>query len=338
MLPTDPSARARAGHRPPSRPTGPPPPTTSACGTWAVRDGGTDLGLWPLVEALDRGAHATSPGGGALLRVQQPGPGSDGAVGHDGHDVELGWLPLGGDHPLVTLMGFAAPPSWLALGVASSGRAVALDGSDRVGDARFTVLTDRSGASAGLLHRDGRTTRMAETPVGAVADACHRALGLATPPPPATTLELWTIWWLDHLVEAAVDPGGSGPVRSWADAVTHHPATWLSWPGRRRHDDTLAVPPPGPEPSVLAASAQAVADAWPWSRLRDDPGVLDHPAPGLAADLAAWMDDGMFARWALSRYPSPADLLDACCAVLPVDVAVRLATVVVAAFGGWPAR
>jgi hypothetical protein len=71
------------------------------------------------------------------------------------------------------------------------------------------------------------------------------------------------------------------------------------------------------DPVALAASAQALAEAWPWSRLREDPAVVDVLGPPPAPELAVWMDDGMWARWLLSRLPAADDLLAAVHALLP---------------------
>jgi hypothetical protein len=100
------------------------------------------------------------------------------------------------------------------------------------------------------------------------------------------------------------------------------------------------VGPPGDEPltvldpASLAGAAAALARAWPWARLRADPSVLDVTGPPPTADVAAWMDDGMWARWLLARLPTPDDLMAAVHALLPAALAEGVEIVARAA---WPA-
>jgi len=76
----------------------------------------------------------------------------------------------------------------------------------------------------------------------------------------------------------------------------------------RRWDDALASQPP----------------VTTWTHLRH----LARDAPGFGA-LAAWMDDGMFARWLLGGHPSLGQLLDNADARLPKTIALRLRSHVV---------
>lgn len=277
-----------------------------------------------LVLAADRELHAAGVDG-AVLRV--------GGLAPAGPD--LAWFPLDGAHPLDVLLGFAAPAHWSALGVSCTGRGQVLAGGDGPAagpparpvaePVRITVLLHRTGAATGLVRRGERTTALADPPAGTVADACRRALGLPTAPPPPSTLGWWTLVWLDRVVERAVGGPGTAPA-SWAEVARLHPAASPAGPH--------PCPPDGvPDPAGLAAAAAALAEAWPWHRLRAEPEVADVPGQPVPAALAAWMDDGMWARWLLARLPTRADLLGAVQALLHPDLAAAVAVVAGAA---WP--
>src|SRR3546814_8885037 len=62
--------------------------------------------------------------------------------------------------------------------------------------------------------------------------------------------------------------------------------------------------------ATLVTAARAHAACWPWARLRLEPGGAPLP-PGneLPSHVAAWMDDGFYARWALGAFPSAARLV-----------------------------
>lgn len=238
------------------------------------------------------------------------------------------WLPLDGAHPLDVLLGFRAPPHWRALGVSCSGRSYALDGTDRAGRSepapvggpepvQMTVMVDRDGGTAGVLRRGDHVSPMADGPQGAVADACRRALGVATAPAPASTLGLWTLAWLDRVVDAAARQGVDDRFRSWSAVARLHAAA-----------DPVAPDGGAPSPAALAVAAAALAEAWPWARLRAEPGVADVPGLPASAELAAWMDDGMWARWLLAQLPAPDDLVAAVHALLPPVLADGVMVVV----------
>ena len=229
----------------------------------------------------------------------------------------LVWFPLDGAHPLELLLRFVAPGHWTAIGVAGAGWAHTLDDSGRrqvgsgLGEVFVTVLVHRSGAAATLMQQGVHTpAAIPEPPEGTVADACRRALGLPTAAPPASTTGLWSLCWLDRLVDAA----GSRPrsaLRDWPSVASLHPA---------------AGPEPVPaDPIALARACKALAAAWPWSRLRAHPKAVDLPGLEASPDLAHWMDDGMWARWLLSAFPARNDLLDSVHSLYPRDLAHAIA-------------
>ena len=249
---------------------------------------------------------------GAILHVNELAP----------HGRRATWSPLDGAHPLDLLLGFVAPPHWRAVGVSCVGVSRRLDGGGPDLPVTVTVLVERSGAVAAVMRQAGAVTVMSEPPEGVVADACRRALGLPTAPPPPSTAGLWALVWLDRVVDAAgCAPLGSG-VRSWAAVAGLHPAAGPLG------DRPAAVA----DPTALAAAASRLARAWPWSRLRTDPSAVGLPGPAPAARLAGWMDDGMWARWLLARLPAPDDLMAAVHALLSPALATGVAVVARAAW------
>jgi hypothetical protein len=254
--------------------------------------------------------HLADDPRGALLRL------------HDGQITTecLGWLSLDGAHPLDVLAGFVAPDDWRAIGVCATGRAHEPAGTSEV---TFTLLVDRGGATASLLQRGGELEVLPGRPDGLVADACRRALGLPTAPPPGSSLALWTVIWLDRVVAEAHARSPGQPAPTWSSVAGLHPAS-----GSRG----------GADPVALALDAAALAEAWPWGRLRAEPAMADLPGVSPSPALAHWMDDGMWARWLIAELPSVAGLLDAARALLPPVVGDAVGLVVAAAVrtSGWP--
>jgi hypothetical protein len=278
-----------------------------------------------LAACVDEADAALAPttSDGAILRVA--------TLGADGPD-DLAWFPLDGGHPLDVLLGFVAPDHWMALGVSTPGHAHPVGDDGRVvrsadpSRIRVTVLFDRSGRAAGRLRQGGEVAALPGSPEGVVTDACRRCLGLATGPPPATTALLWTLTWLDRLVDAAGGATTSRRPASWADVARLHPAASSPPPGPEADV--------GPEPGALAAATVALAEAWPWSRLRADPSLVDVPGALPEPHVIRWMDDGMWARWLLSTFPTIDDLVAAVWGLLPDRVASAVVEVVDGSPGG----
>jgi hypothetical protein len=297
-------------------------------GNAAGTPGGTDR---PSPSPSPPPGHGEPPASGAaeLLALARGVDADLTDAGVDGAVVRISTVPserlsafaLDGAHPLRLLLRFVAPSWWTALGVSSTGQAHPLDADGRPRSrpdspkVRVTVLLGRDGASAGVLRHDDGVTPMPDPPEGVVADACRRALGLATMPPPAGSAELWTLAWLDRIVDAAVRRDGSPRLADWPAIAALHPAVG---PSRQV-----------PDPPALVAAAAALAEAWPWSRLRAEPNVVSIPGVDQSPATAAWMDDGMWARWLLAGLPARADLLAAVHDLLPGPAADAVSRVVV---------
>jgi hypothetical protein len=239
--------------------------------------------LQSLATIVDQ-ATADTPGH-VLVRVEGPYQ----------PDVNLGLKPLGEGHPFDELAGFVAPDDWTVLGLRTSGTARHLDrpGGEPQRIAS-TFLIDRRGREASVLRFDGEVIESPGRASGTIPDTCRRVMGLATDPPPGTTELLWSAMWLDRIVERWAQPQRRCDLTSFAQLAILHPAVHAPSP-----PDLLAVA----DPASLARVARPHAAATPWDRLRRAEEPLHLPDGGLSPDIARWMDDGFFARWALGAYP-----------------------------------
>lgn len=270
----------------------------------------------------------------------------------------MGWVDLRGVDLHDALLGFVAPEDWWAVGlhVAGSvipdgdrGRGRGRAGRHRsAGRVRVTAFVARDGRAVSVVRRRGRADTIDEPPSGLVGDSLRRALRLPTPPPPDTTTGYWVALWLDRLVAAAAagpPPGGSATGHAWPSVAALHPARAEAGAG-------------APTPAGLAAATGRLAARWPWPRLRfhlpatlaalsagaPRSGVAGAAAPNAHAwpsddlpglptrAIAAWMDDGMFARAVDGALPPATDLFDACAHLLPPGVVAQVAATIEATF------
>lgn len=223
------------------------------------------------------------------------------ALAPDGEDIDLGIKVLEPDtHPFPALAGFTAPPAWDVFGVRVHGTAHALDDGTTT-RTTATFLCTRSGEEASILRRGDTATVVRDRAAGTVPDTCRRVLGLPTDPAPRSTALLWTMLWLDAvLARWSEEPAQRRHLQSFEAVAALHPAVI----GR---DDADA-------PAALVRVGREHASRWSWPRLRAEPDAAALPDGPLPVDIAAWMDDGFFARWCLGAFPHPAvlagDLVD----------------------------
>lgn len=199
--------------------------------------------------------------------------------------------------PVGSLLGWHAPPDvdtlvfvgeGTATAAGAAGRPLPPEGGGRP-TVRVVVAVDRAGHEAGRL-RVGTTVEHRPPAGGRLLDALHRCLGLATPPAAASTAGLLAALWLGALA----DHHGA-PRLGWAAALRLHPAAGAldaAAPTGVGAGDGPALPEAALEEAIVAAPR-----VWTWDRLRvatAEVGTLDLLCP---ADLAGWMDEGMFARW-----------------------------------------
>ena len=228
-----------------------------------------------------------------------------------------------GQHPLDLLLGFVAPPAWTAIGLVCFGWAAppedgALEAErhtttgrrpsqhPRRQRVRVTTLVDRDGDERATATLDDGTV-VDEPGTGTVTDALRRCLRLPTAPPPVGSAELFAALWL-------ADVAAAGRPLSWTETALRHPALRLLAEHRQR-----------PQPEELIGFARSLHRAVPWEQLRQraadgrrDGGI------GVEPSLAAWMDDGMFARWVLGGLPPLPRLLTDAARHLSPDVLRRV--------------
>lgn len=239
--------------------------------------------------------------GHVLAHLQEPR--SEVTLGLKSSDVAV--------HPFQLLAGFTAPAEWWAFGIRARGRARHLDDPGRVTEGiATTFLIDREGAEASVLRSGDVVTPLTGPAMGTIADLCRRVLGVPTPPAPASTDLLWATLWLDAVLTEWGRPERRRAISADLAALTAlHPATG--------GEGTASL-------SAFASAAAAHSRQWTWSALRHAAEQLALPDGPLPAEVAAWMDDGFYARWALGAYPALTTLATDLCALLGRDLGPRL--------------
>jgi hypothetical protein len=242
-------------------------------------------------------------------------------------EIELSLRPVDG-HPVDELAGFAAPPEWRVLGVVAPGRAHAF--GDRTPPPDRIVIShvvSRDGSSAWICETidgpasEGTADGLDDAGHGRIDDALRRGLGLPTHPPGHEPVALWARLWLDAVLAAvAADPARSW---TWVDVAVLHPAARLlldsSSPSPIDGRDEVA--------DAMPRLAELLSAGRPWAELRSACSCGDWPVEWLPADLAAWMDDGIFSRWMLDGLAPCGDLLDALGDLAPVALTDRIRSV-----------
>lgn len=248
-----------------------------------MRSLGTDGLLVHLAELLGRAVSEES---------------ADAAVGIviDDEGVELHILPAPpGQHAAAALIGFHAPPEWSAIGVVAKGRARSVGaGPDRVQHVVVVHLQSRLGPSASLVGSSATALRASpDAAQGRIVEVCQRCIDQPTGPVAHSPLQWWAASWLDRLCSQPT----LELVSAESDLVAQFPA------GR----------PFGPDQdfAALAHHGRLLDQTCPWSVLRQACATGAISVPGVEAEVASWMDDGMFERWALAEVaPLPVALAE----------------------------
>jgi hypothetical protein len=246
------------------------------------------------------------------LLLADLGTGFSVGIARDGEDLELHVRPLV-EHPVSELLGFTAPDSWWAFGVATTGRAhpVAEEGRaaevTRAAEVRLVHLVARDGTThSTVTHDDGRQLLQGgDTSQGLIDDICKRALGLPTSLPRTEVIELFARMWLFDVLGCLEPP----TCPTWAAIASLHPAVGVV----RATDPSLAAL----AADRLITSGRLLAQGNPWPQLRASCVSGQQPIDGVTADEAAWLDDGSFSRLVESMWPDLTDLVDALSTMLP---------------------
>ena len=250
-----------------------------------------------LLEAA--GDQVASQGCPAWVRVLDPPDG----------DPEEGFA-LALSHDSDALMGWVATPDCQAVGLVATGRLRSLEGGPLPSTDAADPGRDRL-RMACLVTRDGEVAWKAEAPPdaqdhaipyeppkeGRVLDCLRRCFALPTPPPPVSPSRLQTVAWLVAIYDRTTKATGR---LTWTEVSRLHPVAQV-----------LGAEMAGPGGDLLPGLLRVAGSAWSWEEFRQwarRHSGLEHI---VAPDLAAWMDEGMFARWILSELPGPDELLAA---------------------------
>ncbi|HVA73101.1 MAG TPA: hypothetical protein VNF71_00870 [Acidimicrobiales bacterium] len=261
----------------------------------------------------------------------------------DDDDEESGFAVDASSEPQA-LLGWTAPPECVAVGVVATGRlrvdpsaAGGWSGDGRsFGDVyqdlaqiegsriRMCCVVGRSGDVGWHLEGPHGVRGTSAPEAGRLLDCLKRCLGLATPPPPEPAAELHAAAWIASVLEAAME---SPRPLTWSDVTRLHPLARLlagDLGGPTGGEDAEdGVEGDVEKPDELADMIRIAANAWSWPEIRAQAaggnleGLVD-------ARMAAWMDDGMFARWLLSLVPPVEQLIGAVRAYLVPSAAARL--------------
>lgn len=206
------------------------------------------------------------------------------------------------------LFGFDAPPQWSAIGVMATGRSTIIDQPGQPQQAVVVVhLQGRSGESVSLSGPPGGPLTASSTRgQGRIVDICRRCLGLGTDPPAGSPLQWWVARWLDQL---CAEPA--------LELVTDERQLVNSFPAGLPFDAA-------PDLASLLGHAHLLASSCPWSLVRSGVAGGALSAPGISSEAAAWMDDGMFQRWAAGEVPPLLHSLAELQARLPERIATAL--------------
>lgn len=193
------------------------------------------------------------------------------------------------DAPEHALLGFVLPNRFEAIGVfaCSVVRRRQLR-HDR--DATLAVAATRGGQALTRIASPADGVTKASNPQGWVVDACLRAVGHATLPPDCHSVELPLSRWLDRLM-VTILAADNGRSLDWSMAVELCPV-----PDRWKTHD----------PHRLGVTMGSTVPTWSAMRRSAAEGIAG-PTP-ISKNTAAWMDDGMYARWCLGYFPDLVNL------------------------------
>lgn len=233
----------------------------------------------------DPGPEPTAP---VLLRIELEGD----TIALGSKDLEMG------EHPAHALVGFVAPDEWAAFGILATGWGSPYCDEHRIrrGAPRVRVRTAhvvaRDGNEASALFMVGEPVHAlglyrATDPdalSGALPDVVRRAMNVPTAPAGFPPSHLMATAWLSAIAVEA-----------------------QRRPARRLTTADLDAVAGGAEATQLLVDHP---HDLTWSSLRWMV-VRGTELFGIDPTLAAWFDDGSFARWALGHYPPIAGLLGA---------------------------
>jgi hypothetical protein len=222
------------------------------------------------------------------------------------------------------LVGWVATPDCQAVGMIATGRLRSLAGVSAPADVSWDPRHDRL-RMACLVTRRGEVAWKVQLPEGAsgagwpeaaptegrALDCLRRCFALPTPPPPVSPTRVQAIAWLLAVYERTVTAQGR---LTWAEVSRLHPVARV-----------LAAELCGLRKDCLPAFQRVAGSALTWEDFRQQAQQESGLEHIVEPHLAAWMDEGMFARWVLGELPSADELLAAVRPRLVPSAARRLA-------------
>jgi hypothetical protein len=201
---------------------------------------------------------------------------------------------------VASLVGFDAPATWEAMAVVVQGRSWTMSEQDAdPRPIRLTHVVDRHGGSASVMRHAGEEPTVGGPDgQGRLVDVCRRALGLATAPPPEESTGLWALLWLDGLLARAAR---GDKLTGLVAAARAHPAIEMV---AEREPDMVEE-----AAHRLVRLGHLFGQARDWPHLRRAAAAGEWEVDDLDPEGAAWMDDGMFARWVTADFPLLDDYL-----------------------------
>jgi hypothetical protein len=224
-------------------------------------------------------------------------------------------------------LGWVAPAHCRAVGVVATGRMFVESGPAETPvplppgvtpGVRMACVVSRQGDVGWRMVLPGGVVTDHAPTEGRLLDCLRRCFALPTPQPPSGPGRLQSVLWLAEILDEAQD---SQKILSWREIVRMHP---VLGPILGAEGVELA-------PSEVPEVVRLAAANWSWEKLRQDAVRNGWASSVVPVDVAAWMDEGMFARWILAELPDTDDLLGRVRAVVAPSTARRLAHTVRAA-------
>ena len=203
----------------------------------------------------------------------------------------------------LAMVGLRCPPDTAAVASAVPCATVWADGEARSGVLAWSV--NRRGESLAMFREQlSESVEILSALAGPLLDVALRALGRDTPPCPSPTVWFPDGVFLHRLARLLDRRGGMFP---------RHP---FSWEDLSRLYPLNCSGEPLPS-SVTRYLRQDFHERNTWTSLRlrvvDQPDSAPAVMPGLTPDIAAWLDDGSFARWVLGGLTDAPSALEWLC-------------------------
>ena len=222
-------------------------------------------------------------------------------IREQGTDVELLVRQLPDGSP-EALLGFVAPDDWVAFGMCVTGHTTPLGHDEVVSEdpheTRILLIADRHGNHLARFHVGGELRSESGDAAGPLVDLCLRVLQRPTPKSAQSTMYLWAVLWLDRIV---ADFASAGTPPDWRQITPLCPGIEL---GRE-------VFGARPTADQIATLGRCLTAGYDWEALRNLQATGHGLLPEPDADVADWMDEGMFARRVLACLPDLEDLVEA---------------------------